>query len=66
MSRTKCTLRGPKSGTSAGRSAYQLAGAASIQTPLARLPKPISARSQLHRIDAGGAAIATRKYSLRA
>src|SRR5262249_61456508 len=36
MSRTKCSLSGPVSGTAAGRPVYQLAGAAIIQTPLAR------------------------------
>src|SRR5437870_64136 len=37
MSRTKCRLSGPVSGTAAGIPKYQPSGPISIQTPLARL-----------------------------
>src|SRR5262249_49407525 len=47
MSRTKCELKGPVSGTAAGRRAYQLAGAASIQAALPRLATPSA--SSTHR-----------------
>src|SRR5262249_7460306 len=40
MSRTKCRLSGPVSGTAAGRLAYQCAGATSIQAALARFARP--------------------------
>src|SRR5262249_5685442 len=46
MSRTKCVLSGPVSGTAAGRPAYQPAGSASIHTAFSRLPTAKTARHQ--------------------
>src|SRR5438093_11180096 len=40
MSRTKCRLSGPVSGTAAGKFWYQLSGANNIHRPLARFVRP--------------------------